>query len=160
MRGGSLRVRGTSSRPYPSEHESLLAPHPSLPHPSHPHLAHLPPPLLLSRRYPHRRDRRALSLELPQLLLMPASSGSPLSQQYPQQQTHLPLPLKKTSSREKAAGEHQDCNGKAPAGPLAPLLGEVFPQVNSRKGELEEEVDYVSEERCMSVECCDIPVCP
>ncbi|XP_048104998.1 voltage-dependent T-type calcium channel subunit alpha-1I-like [Alosa alosa] len=176
-RGGSLRVRGSSSaRLYSAgsaEHESLLgAPHhhhhhppppphhplrplhPAQHHQSHPgHGGHVPPPLLWSaRRCPHRRDRRALSLELPELLQVPACGGGggtplvPLGlQQQTQTQIHPLLALKKSSSGERAAGgEHQDCNGKAPAGPQAPLLGEVFPQVNCRKdkGELEEDSDY------------------
>ncbi|XP_076136973.1 voltage-dependent T-type calcium channel subunit alpha-1I-like [Alosa pseudoharengus] len=138
-RGGSLRVRGSSSaRLYSAgsaEHESLLgAPH------HHHHHHHPPPPPhhplrpLHPAQHHQRRDRRALSLELPELLQVPACGGggggcgAPLS-----------------SSGERAAGgEHQDCNGKAPAGPQAPLLGEVFPQVNCRKdkGELEEDSDY------------------
>ncbi|XP_063064057.1 voltage-dependent T-type calcium channel subunit alpha-1I-like [Engraulis encrasicolus] len=152
-RGGSLRVRGPSSRTSyhgSAEQEALLSPslHTPPPHPppshhqpSH-HTHHTsgqppPPPPLLSRRYPHRRDRRALSLELPELLQVP---GQP----YP-----LVPAEKKSSLGERGVGEHQDCNGKAPMalavpGPQVPLLGEVFPQVNSRKdkGELEEEADY------------------
>ncbi|RXN32551.1 voltage-dependent T-type calcium channel subunit alpha-1I-like protein [Labeo rohita] len=94
--GGSLRVRSVHS--HPAEHESLL------PHP--PFLSH--------------RHRRALSLELPELLQRP------------------PLVRKKSVS-----AEHQDCNGKGP-GPQGPLLGEVYPQLNARKdkNDLEEDNEY------------------
>lgn len=146
-------MRGSSARPYPAgsaEHESLLSPHH---HPAQ-HHGHLPPPpMLLARRYPHRRDRRALSLELPELLQVPTGGAGHLFAQTQTQQIHPLLPRKKSSSGERAPGEHQDCNGKAPAGPQAPLLGEVFPQLNSRKdkGELEEEADYVSASRVVWV---------
>uniref|UniRef100_A0A8C1V0U2 Calcium voltage-gated channel subunit alpha1 Ib n=1 Tax=Cyprinus carpio TaxID=7962 RepID=A0A8C1V0U2_CYPCA len=94
--GGSLRVRSIHS--HPAEHESLL----------------LHPPFLL------RRHRRALSLELPELLQRP------------------PLVRKKSVS-----AEHQDCNGKGP-GPQGTLLGEVYPQLNVRKDkkDLEEDTEY------------------
>ncbi|KAK2888750.1 hypothetical protein Q8A67_014125 [Cirrhinus molitorella] len=94
--GGSLRVRSVHS--HPGEHESLL-----------------PHPPFLSRRH-----RRALSLELPELLQRP------------------PLVRKKSVS-----AEHQDCNGKGP-GPQGPLLGEVYPQLNARKdkNDLEEDTEY------------------
>ncbi|XP_018593847.1 LOW QUALITY PROTEIN: voltage-dependent T-type calcium channel subunit alpha-1I-like [Scleropages formosus] len=119
--GSSLRARSPSSNP--AEHESLLSPPP------------LPPPPLLSRRFAPRRDRRALSLELPELLQVP---GPPLH----------PSPRKKSFSGVSGPGvssEHQDCNGRTPT-PQAqpPLLGEVFPQLNTRKEreELDEEIDY------------------
>ncbi|XP_052454961.1 voltage-dependent T-type calcium channel subunit alpha-1I-like [Carassius gibelio] len=94
--GGSLRVRGVHS--HPAEHESLL-----------------PHPPFLSRHH-----RRALSLELPELLQRP------------------PLVRKKSVS-----AEHQDCNGKGP-GPQGPLLGEIYPQLNARKNknDLEEDTEY------------------
>uniref|UniRef100_A0A8C9TE97 Calcium voltage-gated channel subunit alpha1 I n=1 Tax=Scleropages formosus TaxID=113540 RepID=A0A8C9TE97_SCLFO len=56
----SLRAR--SPRFHVGEHESLLSPPPP---PLHP---------LLSRRFPPRRDRRALSLELPELRQVPRSA--------------------------------------------------------------------------------------
>uniref|UniRef100_A0A672FPV5 Calcium voltage-gated channel subunit alpha1 Ia n=1 Tax=Salarias fasciatus TaxID=181472 RepID=A0A672FPV5_SALFA len=68
--GGSLRIRGprASSSPrhhrhhvQPDEEESLLSPPPVAPH-----SLHLPPPVLPGYFAP-RRDRRALSLELPHL---------------------------------------------------------------------------------------------
>uniref|UniRef100_A0A8C9TV68 Calcium voltage-gated channel subunit alpha1 I n=1 Tax=Scleropages formosus TaxID=113540 RepID=A0A8C9TV68_SCLFO len=69
--GSSLRARSPSSNP--AEHESLLSPPP------------LPPPPLLSRRFAPRRDRRALSLELPELLQVSrcccADGDAPLSPQ-------------------------------------------------------------------------------
>ncbi|XP_051985788.1 voltage-dependent T-type calcium channel subunit alpha-1I-like [Xyrauchen texanus] len=94
--GGSLRVRSIHS--HPAEHESLL-----------PH-----PPFL------SRHDRRALSLELPELLQRP------------------PLVRKKSVS-----AEHQDCNGKGP-GTQGPLMGEIYPQLNAHKDkkDLEEDTEY------------------
>uniref|UniRef100_A0A671SY99 Voltage-dependent T-type calcium channel subunit alpha-1I-like n=1 Tax=Sinocyclocheilus anshuiensis TaxID=1608454 RepID=A0A671SY99_9TELE len=59
--GGSLRVCSPHSRP--TEQESLLSP---------------PPPPLLSRRFVPRRERRALSLELPELLQVPGPALPPL----------------------------------------------------------------------------------
>uniref|UniRef100_A0A8C9W272 Calcium voltage-gated channel subunit alpha1 I n=1 Tax=Scleropages formosus TaxID=113540 RepID=A0A8C9W272_SCLFO len=55
-----------------------------------------------------------------------------------------PPPLHPLLSRRPAqAGDHQDCNGKTPS-PQPHLLGEVFPQLNTRKErrELEDEIDY------------------
>ncbi|KAG9263881.1 voltage-dependent T-type calcium channel subunit alpha-1I-like isoform X1 [Astyanax mexicanus] len=114
--GGSLRVRG----PHSHEQESLLAPPP----------AHLPP-ALLSRHFVPRRDRRALSLELPELLPVP---GPPL---HPRQRK------KSFSGALGNAGEHQDCNGKTPS-VQQHILSEVYPQVNTRKDreDLEDEIDY------------------
>ncbi|KAG7326856.1 hypothetical protein KOW79_010257 [Hemibagrus wyckioides] len=114
--GGSLRVRGPHS--HPAERESLLSPRPQI--------SHHPPHL--SRRYPLRRDRRALSLELPEQFQLP---GPPLQR---------PLLIRKKS----VCGEqHQDCNGKAPIRQRA-LLSEVYPQLNARKDKphLDEETDY------------------
>uniref|UniRef100_A0A674CIT5 Calcium voltage-gated channel subunit alpha1 Ia n=1 Tax=Salmo trutta TaxID=8032 RepID=A0A674CIT5_SALTR len=141
--GGSLRSRSPHAT-NPAEQESLLSP----PHPP-PHLAH-PPPLLALNFVP-RRDRRALSLELPELLQVP---GTPLA-------SMLPYPRKKSFSSGLvgggAGGEHQDCNGKAPSAqlqlqlqlpphphPHPLLLTEVFPQVNTRKDreDLDDDIDY------------------
>ncbi|XP_045071852.1 voltage-dependent T-type calcium channel subunit alpha-1I-like, partial [Coregonus clupeaformis] len=141
--GGSLR----SCSPHaanPAEQESLLSP----PHPPS-HLAHPPP--LLARHFVPQRDRRALSLELPELLQVP---GNPLAQL-------LPYSRKKSFSGGLvgggAGGEHQDCNGKAPSAqlqlqlqlpphphPHPQLLTEVFPQVNTRKDreDLDDDIDY------------------
>ncbi|XP_046722196.1 voltage-dependent T-type calcium channel subunit alpha-1I-like [Silurus meridionalis] len=122
--GGSLRVRGPHS--YQAEHESLLFPPPL--HPPH-------PPPLFSRHFVPRRDRRALSLELPELLQVPGASPNALH----------------SRQREKSfsggptgtAVEHQDCNGKTPAAQQQ-ILSEVYPQVNTRKDrdDLEDEIDY------------------
>nr|XP_055069567.1 voltage-dependent T-type calcium channel subunit alpha-1I-like isoform X2 [Misgurnus anguillicaudatus] len=91
--GGSLRVRSVHS--HPTEHKSLL-----------PH-----PPLL------SRRNRRALSLELPDVLQRP------------------PLHRKKSIS-----AENHDCNGKGPG----PLLGDIYPQLNTNKDkrDLCEDTEY------------------
>lgn len=121
--GGSLRVRGPQS--YQAEHESLLSP-PSL-HPLHHHHPFVP-----------HRDRRALSLELPELLQVPRAPPTSLHSR------------KKSFSGGPAvvSVEHQDCNGKTPAAQQQ-ILSEVYPQVNTRKDrdDLEDEIDYVSETR-------------
>lgn len=149
--GGSLRVHSTRSPhsyTYAAEQESLLS-HPS--HSHHPLPPHHPPPppLLLSRHFAARRDRRALSLELPELL---RAGGQPPGQ----------LPVHPDPGRRSGSGaggsitggsgagsglgvDHRDCNGKTP-GPHTQLMAEVFPQVNARKdrADLDEETDYVS----------------
>uniref|UniRef100_A0A3Q1EM62 Voltage-dependent T-type calcium channel subunit alpha-1I-like n=1 Tax=Acanthochromis polyacanthus TaxID=80966 RepID=A0A3Q1EM62_9TELE len=146
--GGSLRVRSTRSPhsyAYAAEQESLLS-HP--PHSHHPLLPHHPPPppLFLSRHFA-RRDRRALSLELPELL---RAGGQP-----PCLPPIHPDPGRRSGSRAggslaggSAGGsglgvDHRDCNGKAP-GPHTQLIAEVFPQVNARKdrADLDDETDY------------------
>lgn len=119
--GGSLRVHSIHSH----EQETLLSPRP----------AHLPPPLL-SRQFVPRRDRRALSLELPELLQVP---GPPLPPLHPRQRK------KSFSGALGHSGEHQDCNGKTPS-VQKHILSDVYPQVNTRKDreDLEDEIDYVS----------------
>uniref|UniRef100_A0A8C9WKK9 Voltage-dependent T-type calcium channel subunit alpha-1H n=1 Tax=Scleropages formosus TaxID=113540 RepID=A0A8C9WKK9_SCLFO len=104
------------------EHESLLSPPPP---PLHP---------LLSRRFPPRRDRRALSLELPELRQVPRSAVPAFTRK---------KSLSGGQGSPAQAGDHQDCNGKTPS-PQPHLLGEVFPQLNTRKErrELEDEIDY------------------
>ncbi|XP_055363135.1 voltage-dependent T-type calcium channel subunit alpha-1I-like [Betta splendens] len=140
--GGSLRVHSTRTptpHAYAAEQEALLS------HPPHPHYppppSHPPRPLFLSRHFA-RRDRRALSLELPELL----RAG---------RQTCVPEPGPRNGAGAGASthggsvagsglgGEHRDCNGKAP-GPHTCLIAEVFPQVNARKdrADLDEETDY------------------
>ncbi|XP_056307104.1 voltage-dependent T-type calcium channel subunit alpha-1I [Danio aesculapii] len=117
--GGSLRVR--SPHCHPAEQESLLSPPP------------LHPPLL-PRHFPPRRERRALSLELPELLQVP---GPPLPPLHPRQRK------KSFSGGLGSVGEHQDCNGKTPS--VQPqIINEVYPQVNTRKDreDLEDELDY------------------
>uniref|UniRef100_A0A671VQD9 Calcium voltage-gated channel subunit alpha1 I n=1 Tax=Sparus aurata TaxID=8175 RepID=A0A671VQD9_SPAAU len=122
--GGSLRVHSTRSPhsySYAAEQESLLS-HPSLSHhPLHPHHPP-PPPLFLSRHFAGRRDRRALSLELPELL---RAGGQPPG----------PPPV------HPGPGRRSDCNGKTPH---TQLMAEVFPQVNARKdrADLDDETDY------------------
>lgn len=148
--GGSLRVHSTRSPNfynYAAEQESLLS------HPHHSHYPlppnHPPRPLFLSRHFAARRDRRALSLELPELF----RTGG----QHPGLPTVHPDPGRRNGSgtggsihRDSVAGsglgvDHRDCNGKAP-GPHTQLMTEVFPQVNARKDrtDLDEEMDYVS----------------
>ncbi|TMS15577.1 Voltage-dependent T-type calcium channel subunit alpha-1I [Larimichthys crocea] len=136
--GGSLRIRGprASSSPHrhlyhvqPDEEESLLSP-PAVA----PHSLHLPHPMLPGHFVP-RRDRRALSLELPHLLQVP---GPP----HPPPPPHHPLrPMALHSHQRKKSfsgamvtsgggggggldnlgglgGVHQDCNGKTPLSQL------------------------------------------
>uniref|UniRef100_A0A8D3BI16 Calcium voltage-gated channel subunit alpha1 Ib n=1 Tax=Scophthalmus maximus TaxID=52904 RepID=A0A8D3BI16_SCOMX len=153
--GGSLRVHSTRSPhsyPYAAEQESLLSHAPHSHHPLlPPHPPPPPPPLFLSRHFAGKWDRRALSLELPELLGAGAQPPGPPP-------AHVPDPG--SSSRRSGSGaagsvtagsaagsgfggEHRDCNGKAP-GPHAHLMAEVFPQVNARKDrtDLDEETDY------------------
>lgn len=142
--GGSLRVHSSRtpySYPQPAEQVSLLS---QPPQPHRPPNPHGPPTagLLLSRR-----DRRALSLELPELFRAAGQGGCP-----------PPVGAKVDSgkrSRGSVAGasgtgsgvgtDHRDCNGKAP-GLHGRLMVDVFPQVNARKErvDLDEESDYVS----------------
>ncbi|XP_049576538.1 voltage-dependent T-type calcium channel subunit alpha-1I [Syngnathus scovelli] len=119
--GGSLRVHG-SRTPQAAEQESLLS---RRAHQAPP--PHGPPaagPLLSGR------ERRALSLELPELGGRPPRADS-----------------RKRSSRGSVTGasgtERRDCNGKTP-GPHGRLMVDVFPQVNARKerADLDEETDY------------------
>lgn len=132
--GGSLRLR-SAPQSYLAEQESLLSPPP----------LHLPPHLLSRHLYP-RRERRAYSLELPELLQVPPGQmvGPPL----PPLHGHAP---RKKSFSEGPGGtgvgvEHQDCNGKTPLSAQQRLLTEVYPQVNTRKDreDLDDELDYVS----------------
>lgn len=149
--GGSLRLHSTRSPhsyTFAPEQESLLS-HPA--HSHHPLPPHHPPPppFFLSRHFAARRDRRALSLELPELF---RAGGQPPG---------LP-PIHPDAGKRSGSGaggsitggsvagsglgvDHRDCNGKAP-GPHTQLMVEVFPQVNARKDrtDLDEETDYVS----------------
>uniref|UniRef100_A0A3Q2G9M1 Calcium voltage-gated channel subunit alpha1 Ia n=1 Tax=Cyprinodon variegatus TaxID=28743 RepID=A0A3Q2G9M1_CYPVA len=117
--GGSLRIRGprASSTPHhhhhiqPDEEESLLSPPAAAPH-----CLQLPHSKLHNYFAP-RRDRRALSLELPNMLQSP--TGNPL-------QHHALPPVKLHAHHRKKSfsgglvisnsgdleGIHQDCNGK------------------------------------------------
>uniref|UniRef100_A0A3Q3WIF8 Ion transport domain-containing protein n=1 Tax=Mola mola TaxID=94237 RepID=A0A3Q3WIF8_MOLML len=135
--GGSLRVhssRSPLSYSYAAEQESLLSHSSHSHHPLPPHHPP-PPPLLLSRHFAGRRDRRALSLELPELLR--AGGQAP---------GHPPVtdPRRRRSGAGSGLGvDHRDCNGKTP-GPHTRVISEVFPQVNARKDrpDLDEETDY------------------
>ncbi|XP_041863089.1 voltage-dependent T-type calcium channel subunit alpha-1I-like isoform X2 [Melanotaenia boesemani] len=174
--GGSLRIRGpraSSSSPHhhrhhhhiqPDEEESLLSP------PVAPHSLQLPHPLLPGYFAP-RRDRRALSLELPHVLQVPAGTSHAPSQ------PHHPLPPMTLHAHHRkkslsgglviSGGDletvHQDCNGKTPlshllqpppkrqteqpgrANPESQLMADVFPQVNTRskdREDLDDEIDY------------------
>uniref|UniRef100_A0A8C1VN63 Voltage-dependent T-type calcium channel subunit alpha n=1 Tax=Cyprinus carpio TaxID=7962 RepID=A0A8C1VN63_CYPCA len=121
--GGSLRVRSPHSRP--AEQESLLSPPPPPLHPP-----------LLSRRFVPCRERRALSLELPELLQVPGPALPPL---------HARQRKKSFSGGLGSVGEHQDCNGKTPS--VQPqIINEVYPQVNARKDreDLDDELDYAA----------------
>lgn len=133
--GGSLRVRGprASSSPHrhlhsvhPDEEESLLSP------PATQSL-HPPRPMLPGHFVP-RRDRRALSLELPNLLQVPGPSHPPLPSHHllPPMTFHVHQRKRSFSggvvisggvggleSLAGLGGAHQDCNGKTP---LAQLL--------------------------------------
>ncbi|XP_076852259.1 voltage-dependent T-type calcium channel subunit alpha-1I-like, partial [Brachyhypopomus gauderio] len=123
-RGPAVRVgAGGSLRAHPAEQESLLAPPPVA-----------PPPPLLSRQFVLQRERRALSLELPELLRGPRPPAPPL---HPRQRK------KSLSGGLGSGGEHRDCNGKTPVAQQQ-VLNEVFPEVNPRKDreDLEDELDY------------------
>ncbi|XP_044186655.1 voltage-dependent T-type calcium channel subunit alpha-1I isoform X2 [Thunnus albacares] len=181
--GGSLRIRGprASSPPphhhlhhaHPDEAESLLSP-PAVA----PHALHLPHPMLPGHFVP-RRDRRALSLELPHLLQVP---GAP----HPPPPPHHLLPQRKKSfsggmviSGGGGSGldtlgglgvVHQDCNGKTPLSQLfqppprhpteqaggannqSQLMAEVFPQVNTRSKDQEDLDDDIEYSLCFRIQ--------
>ncbi|XP_054912536.1 voltage-dependent T-type calcium channel subunit alpha-1I-like [Poeciliopsis prolifica] len=145
--GGSLRVRSTRS-PYSyhhaSEQESLLS------HSLHSHHSHhpLPPPMFLSRHFGGRRDRRALSLELPELLRMGGQAPAPPPVQIPDHGRKSGSGAAGSLTGGSGAGsglgaDHRDCNGKA-SGHHNYLMTDIFPQVNARKdrADLDEETDY------------------
>lgn len=148
--GGSLRVHSTRSPhsySYAAEQESLLS-HPSLSHhPLHPHHPP-PPPLFLSRHFAGRRDRRALSLELPELLRAGVQPpGPPPVHPGPGRRSGSGAGGSITGGSGAGSGlgmDHRDCNGKTPH---TQLMAEVFPQVNARKdrADLDDETDYVSQ---------------
>lgn len=142
-------TRSPNSYAYAAEQESLLS------HPAHSHHPlppnHPPPRPFLSRHIAMRRDRRALSLELPQLLRAGGQPpGLPAVQQDPgRKRNGSGAGGSITAGSGAGSGfgvDHWDCNGKAP-GPHTHLITEVFPQVNARKDrtDLDEETDYVSE---------------
>lgn len=176
MVGGSLRIRGprASSSPHrhlhhhvhPDEEESLLSPPAVAPRPRH-----LPHPMLPGHFVP-RRDRRALSLELPHMLQVPGPQHPPLPPHHPLRPMTLHAHHRKKSfsggidSLGGLGGVHQDCNGKTPlsqllqppprhpteqaggANPQGQMMAEVFPQVNTRskdREDLDDDIDYVSD---------------
>lgn len=135
--GGSLRIRGprASSSPHrhlhhvhPDEEESLLSPPAAAPQ-----SLHLPHPVLPGHFVP-RRDRRALSLELPHLLQVPGPPHPPLPSRHPLPPMTLHAHQRKKScsggmvisggggggldSLGGLGGVHQDCNGKTPLSQL------------------------------------------
>ncbi|XP_051244147.1 voltage-dependent T-type calcium channel subunit alpha-1I-like isoform X4 [Dicentrarchus labrax] len=135
--GGSLRIRGprASSSPHrhlhhvhPDEEESLLSPPPVAPR-----SLHLPHPALSGHFVP-RRDRRALSLELPHLLQVPGPPHPPLPPHHPLPPVTLHAHHRKKSfsggmvisggggsgldSLGGLGGVNQDCNGKTPLSQL------------------------------------------
>ncbi|KAM9793054.1 voltage-dependent T-type calcium channel subunit alpha-1I [Neosynchiropus ocellatus] len=144
--GGSLRVHSTASPyacTYTAEQETLLS---HKPHPHHPLPPHHPPPAarFLSRQYGARRDRRALSLDLPELF----QAGGQMQQnsQNTERWTGSGAGGSINGGSINGSGfgaDHRDCNGKAP-GPHIQLMKEVYPQVNARKdrADLDEETDY------------------
>ncbi|XP_053707243.1 voltage-dependent T-type calcium channel subunit alpha-1I isoform X1 [Synchiropus splendidus] len=134
--GGSLRIRGprASSSPHrhlyqvdPDEEESLLSPPPLVAC----HALH-PPENTQSEQCAPRRDRRALSLELPHLLQVPGASHTPPLAHYPLPPIALHSHSRKSSfsgglvitgggkidSFGAFKGVHQDCNGKTPLSQL------------------------------------------
>ncbi|KAK5885147.1 hypothetical protein CesoFtcFv8_018885 [Champsocephalus esox] len=135
--GGSLRIRGPRASSSPRRHlhhvlqdeeESLISP-PPIPL----HSLHLPHPMLPGQFIP-RRDRRALSLELPHLLQVPGPPHLPLPPHHPLPPLTLHAQHRKKSfsggmvisggggsghnSPGGLVGVHQDCNGKTPLSQL------------------------------------------
>lgn len=137
--GGSLRIRGprASSSPHrhlqhvhPDEEESLLSPPPAVAPPIA--QLHLPHPMLPGHFVP-RRDRRALSLELPHLLQVPGLPHPPPPPLHPVPPMTIHAHHRKKSfsggvvvggggggldSLGVLGGVHQDCNGKTPLSQL------------------------------------------
>ncbi|XP_077474374.1 voltage-dependent T-type calcium channel subunit alpha-1I-like isoform X2 [Stigmatopora argus] len=163
--GGSLRIRGprASSSPlrhlhsiHPDEEESLLSPPAvgsrtlNLRHP------------ILQGHFAPRRERRALSLELPNLLQVPGAPHLPPMPHRSVSPTTMRAHQRKSfsgglvisgggglESLSVIGGVHQDCNGKTSLAQLLHpppknqtdqasrtthqrLISEVFPQVNTR----------------------------
>ncbi|KAM8724154.1 voltage-dependent T-type calcium channel subunit alpha-1I isoform 2-T2 [Acanthopagrus schlegelii] len=136
--GGSLRIRGPRASSSPRRHlahihtdeeESLLSP-PAVA----PQSLHLPHPVLPGHFVP-RRDRRALSLELPHLLQVPGPQHRPLPPHHllPPMTLHAHQRKKSFSGGMVISGGgggsgldslgglgvvHQDCNGKTPLSQL------------------------------------------
>ncbi|XP_068192086.1 voltage-dependent T-type calcium channel subunit alpha-1I-like [Antennarius striatus] len=135
--GGSLRIRGprASTSPHrhhdhvhPDEEESLLST-PALA----PQSLYLPHPMLTDHFVP-KRDRRALSLELPHQLQVPGQPHPPLPPHHQLSPMMLQAHHRKKSfsggmlisrggggklnSLGGLGGVHQDCNGKTPLSQL------------------------------------------
>ncbi|XP_044036377.1 voltage-dependent T-type calcium channel subunit alpha-1I isoform X3 [Siniperca chuatsi] len=182
--GGSLRIRGprASSSPHrhlhhvqPDEEESLLSP-PAVA----PRSLHFPHPMLPGHFVP-RRDRRALSLELPHILQVPGPPHPPLPPHHPLPPITLHAHHRKKSfsgggsgggldSLSGLGGVHQDCNGKTPlsqllqppprhpteqaggANPQSQLMAEVFPQVNTRSKDREDLDDDIDYSLCFRIQ--------
>ncbi|XP_062422308.1 voltage-dependent T-type calcium channel subunit alpha-1I-like isoform X3 [Pungitius pungitius] len=128
--GGSLRIRGPRASSSPHRHfhhvhrdeeESLLSPPPAAPH-----SLHLPHPVRPGYFVP-RRDRRALSLELPHLLQVPGPPHPPPPTPHPLPPPPAALHAHRGKKSFSGAappgggdglgfygGVHQDCNGKTP----------------------------------------------
>lgn len=148
--GGSLRIRGPRASTSPHCHldhahldqeESLFYP-PAPP----PQSLHRPHPLLTGHFVP-RRDRRALSLELPHQLQVPGPPHPPLPPHHQLSPVMLLAHQRKTSfsggiligrggggklnSLGGLGGVHQDCNGKTP---LSQLLQSTPRHQNEQAG--------------------------
>ncbi|KAK1886194.1 Voltage-dependent T-type calcium channel subunit alpha-1I, partial [Dissostichus eleginoides] len=92
-------------------------------------------------RFSARRDRRALSLELPELRGHP-SGLPPVQSADPGRRGGSGAGGSITGGSVAGSGlDHRDCNGKTPH---TQLMAEVYPQVNARKDrtDLDEETDY------------------
>ncbi|XP_028311425.1 voltage-dependent T-type calcium channel subunit alpha-1I-like [Gouania willdenowi] len=181
MVGGSLRIRGPRASSSPRHHlhlhqlqadeeEALLSPPPV-----NTHSLHLPAPMLPGY-FAARRDRRALSLELPPFLQVPAPPLPP---------NHLlPPPVTLYNHYRKKSfsggmvisgggdfvGIHQDCNGKTPLSQLLQLpplqqgekregttaqrhlITEVYPQVNARTKDQEDLDDDIEYSLCFRIQ--------
>lgn len=132
--GGSLRVRGPRASSSPRRHHHLHLHH--LHHHGNPDEEEslLQPPVPpLPGHFVHRRDRRALSLELPNLLQVPGGGSGGPPHPPPIPANHLLHPMmfhvhqrKKSFSGGggggvdglSSTGAHQDCNGKTPLSQL------------------------------------------
>ncbi|KAE8283079.1 Voltage-dependent T-type calcium channel subunit alpha-1 [Larimichthys crocea] len=147
--GGSLRIRGprASSSPHrhlyhvqPDEEESLLSP-PAVA----PHSLHLPHPMLPGHFVP-RRDRRALSLELPHLLQVPGPPHPPPPPHHPLRPMALHAHQRKKSfSGAMPPPRHPAEQAGGRADPQSQLMTDVFPQVNTRskdREDLDDDIDY------------------
>ncbi|KAM8843948.1 voltage-dependent T-type calcium channel subunit alpha-1I-like isoform 2-T3 [Spinachia spinachia] len=173
--GGSLRTRGPRASSSPHRHfhhvhqdeeESLLSP------PAH--SLHLPHAVRPGYFVP-RRDRRALSLELPHLLQVPGPPAPPpppttLHAHHGKRSFSGAVVLAGGDGLGVYDGVHQDCNGKTPlsqhlqlpprhhtetpagAGAQSPLMADVFPQVNTRSKDREDLDDDIEYSLCFRIQ--------